>query len=67
MGGSFHVRWGALIGPICTSDFFPNISSLYINDMVEEADVNAISVVAPYKIFSYLFWCLLLFLVIVLE
>jgi hypothetical protein len=55
MGGSFHVRRGALIGPICTGDFFPNISSLYINDMVEEADVNAIPVVAPYKIFSHLF------------
>jgi hypothetical protein len=55
MGGSFHVRRGAFIGPIYTSDFFPNISSLYINDMVEEADVNTISVVAPYKIFSYLF------------
>jgi hypothetical protein len=50
-------------------DFFPNISSLYLNDMADDANGNlkANSPVAPYEIFPYLFRFLLQFLMLELN
>jgi hypothetical protein len=48
-------------------DFFPGMSSLYLNDMANDADanLNVNPTIAPYKIFSYLFHILLQLFVLV--